>query len=111
MSETAQETLGPFLVDGRIAAIRINRTLSAAGRENNVASGVRVSYDIAIRDSQMMTDVHDLIPANRTGRNVNINSAAVGTPCKVEFRDGGATLYLHEEELPFGPCPPVGTGP
>lgn len=73
-----------------------------------------IKYTVRVLTDEVDGEFVQLAPTNRTGRNVKINSAKFGTPCKLEIALANppvVTLYLHEEEVPFGPCPPAGLPP
>ena len=105
MSDDALSFAGQKDVPARIYRVVVGGTPQTAQAVDVPPDTVK--YTVLVWTQQMKGYLENLEPVNRVTRNVNINSAAVGTPCRVILTVGQPPrLYLHEEEIPYTICNP-----
>jgi hypothetical protein len=94
--------------DAMVTAIRVVGVVQFGSQRIERVPETSISYDVETLEPGLYGALTNLTPVNRVGRNVKINSAAVGTPCKLFAGPDGLKLYLSGEEVPFNLCAPQG---
>jgi len=91
--------------DAVVIRVRVVGTAFPNDRVEDVPEST-VSYDVQVLEENLKGIFTSLEPVNRVARGVKINSAAVGTPCKLFVGPLTVRLYLSGEEVPFSLCAP-----